>query len=54
MHVPYAITGHSGRRSQPGDYEDPDAEYALLRGHVRLKDIPGDLLGNDNEVERIA
>ena len=20
MHVPYAITGHSGRRSQPGDY----------------------------------
>jgi len=34
--------------------EDPDAEYALLRGHVRLKDIPGDLLGNDNEVERVA
>ena len=34
--------------------ENPDAEYALLRGHVRLKDIPGDLLGSDNEVERIA
>ena len=34
--------------------EDSDAEYALLRGHVRLKDIPADLLGNDNEVERIA
>jgi hypothetical protein len=21
MHVPYAIIGHSGRRSQPGDYD---------------------------------
>ncbi|PJN92957.1 hypothetical protein CNY89_25010 [Amaricoccus sp. HAR-UPW-R2A-40] len=23
---------------------DPDAEYALLRGHVRLREIPVDLL----------
>jgi transcriptional regulator with XRE-family HTH domain len=34
--------------------EDPDAEYALLRGHARLKDIPADLLGSEKEVERIA
>ena len=26
---------------------DPDAEYAILRGHVRLKDIPKDLLGDE-------
>ena len=33
---------------------DPGAEYALLRGHVRLKDIPDELLGDDKEAERIA
>ncbi len=33
---------------------DPDAEYALLRGHVRIKDIPDQLLGGDKEVERVA
>lgn len=34
--------------------DDPDAEYALLRGHVRMKDIPDDLLGHDKEGERVA
>ena len=34
--------------------EDPDAEYALLRGHVRLKDIPDELLGDGREAERVA
>jgi transcriptional regulator with XRE-family HTH domain len=34
--------------------EDPDAEYALLRGHVRLKDIPDELLGDGKEAERVA
>jgi len=33
---------------------DPDAEFALLRGHVRLKDIPAQFLGDDKDVERIA
>jgi len=33
---------------------DPDAEYALLRGHVRLKDIPKDLRGEKMEASRIA
>lgn len=33
---------------------DPDAEYALLRGHVRLKDIPKQLLGDDKKDERVA
>lgn len=33
---------------------DDDAEYALLRGHVRLKDIPADLLGDEKEADRIA
>jgi len=33
---------------------DPDAEYALARGHVRLKDIPDQLRGGDREAERIA
>ncbi len=34
--------------------EDPDAEYALLRGHVRLKDIPDELLGDGKGAERVA
>jgi transcriptional regulator with XRE-family HTH domain len=34
--------------------DDPDAEYALLRGHVRLKDIPDHLLGDEKEADRIA
>lgn len=33
---------------------DPDAEYALLRGHVRLKDIPEELGSDDKEAERVA
>jgi len=33
---------------------DPDAEYALLRGHARLKDIPEELLGDGREPERVA
>jgi len=33
---------------------DPDAEYALLRGHVKLKEIPANLLGEEHEVDRIA
>lgn len=33
--------------------DDPDAEYALLRGHVRFKDVPKDLLGSENLPERI-
>jgi transcriptional regulator with XRE-family HTH domain len=33
---------------------DPDAEYALLRGHVRLREIPVDLLVDENAAERIA
>lgn len=34
--------------------DDPDAGYALLRGHVRLKDIPDELLGDGKKVERVA
>lgn len=34
--------------------DDPDAEYALLRGHVKLKDIPANLLGDEHAGERIA
>jgi len=34
--------------------DDPDAEYALLRGHVKLKEIPADLLGDEHEADRIA
>jgi transcriptional regulator with XRE-family HTH domain len=34
--------------------EDADAEYALLRGHVRLKDIPADLLGEKQKADRVA
>jgi hypothetical protein len=37
---------------QTGD--DPDAEYALLHGHVQLKDLPEELLGDDKEAERVA
>jgi transcriptional regulator with XRE-family HTH domain len=33
---------------------DPDAEYALLRGHARLKDIPDELLGDGKKAERVA
>jgi transcriptional regulator with XRE-family HTH domain len=33
---------------------DPDAEYALLRGHVRLKDIPIELDGDGREAERVG
>lgn len=31
-----------------------DAEYALLRGHVRLKEIPLSLLGDEKEADRVA
>jgi transcriptional regulator with XRE-family HTH domain len=34
--------------------DDPDAEYALLRGHARLKDFPQELLGEEKKTERIA
>lgn len=34
--------------------DDPDAEYALLRGHARLKDIPADLLSDEKKSDRIA
>ncbi|MFN8830359.1 MAG: helix-turn-helix domain-containing protein [Labrys sp. (in: a-proteobacteria)] len=34
--------------------DDPDAEYALLRGYVRLKDIPTDLLGDQHLADRIT
>ena len=34
--------------------DDPDAEYALMRKHVRLRDIPDDLRPGEKEVERIA
>lgn len=33
---------------------DDDAEYAFLRGHIRPGDIPAELLGANNEVERIG
>lgn len=33
---------------------DPDAEYALLRGHVRLKEIPKDLLAEKMEAKRVS
>jgi transcriptional regulator with XRE-family HTH domain len=33
---------------------DPDAEYALLRGHFRLKDIPKNLIGEDKNEDRVA
>lgn len=33
---------------------DPNAEYALLRGHVRLKDIPEELLGDGKQDQRIS
>ena len=32
---------------------DPDAEYALTCGHVRLADIPDELLGEDNTEKRV-
>ncbi len=34
--------------------DDPDAKYALLRGHVRLKDFPQEFLGEEKKAERIA
>jgi hypothetical protein len=34
--------------------DDPDAEYALLRGYVRLKDIPTDLHGDQHQADRIT
>ncbi|TVR80058.1 MAG: XRE family transcriptional regulator [Rhodospirillales bacterium] len=34
--------------------DDSDAEYALLRGHVRLKDIPADLLSDEKKSDRVA
>ncbi|MCV2890344.1 helix-turn-helix domain-containing protein [Ruegeria aquimaris] len=34
--------------------DDPDAEYALLRGHVRMKDIPEELMGDKKKEERVA
>ncbi len=33
---------------------DPDAEYALLHGHVKLKDVPEHLIGDDKNDERVA
>ncbi|MGJ8585146.1 MAG: helix-turn-helix transcriptional regulator [Marinosulfonomonas sp.] len=33
---------------------DPDAEYALLRGHVKVKDIPKELTPEERSSERIA
>ena len=33
---------------------DVDAEYALLRGHARLKNIPDELRGEDRTEERVA
>lgn len=32
---------------------DEDAEYALLRRHVRFKDVPGELYGDDKKDERV-
>ncbi|SIS92162.1 helix-turn-helix domain-containing protein [Phaeovulum vinaykumarii] len=34
--------------------DDPDAEYALLRGYAKVKDIPTDLLGEDHLDDRIS
>ena len=34
--------------------DDPDAEYALLSGHVRMKDIPEDLMGDKMKEKRVA
>lgn len=34
--------------------DDPHAEYALLRRHVRLEEVPDDLLGEEKKAERIA
>jgi len=34
--------------------EDPDAEFALLRGYVRIKDIPAELLSTDRVTDRVA
>ena len=33
---------------------DPDAEYALIRGHVRLKNLPPHLLGSERDGDRVA
>lgn len=33
---------------------NPDAEYALLHGHVKLKDVPEHLIGDDKNDERVA
>ena len=33
---------------------DQEAEYALMRGHVRLKDIPDELRGDDKQEVRVA
>lgn len=37
---------------QTGD--DSEAEYALLRGHFKLSDIPAELLGDEHQADRIA
>lgn len=34
--------------------DDPEAEFALVRGHVRIKDIPAELLSTDRATERVA
>lgn len=34
--------------------DDFDAEYAILRGHVRLKDIPAELLNDEKRADRVA
>jgi len=33
---------------------DPDAKYALMRGHVRIKNLPPDLRDPDRDAERVA
>jgi len=32
----------------------PDAKYALMRGHVRIKNLPPDLRDPDRDAERVA
>ena len=60
MHVPYAITGHSGRRSQPGDYAETLAramtviETAKLNGLDPQAYLTGILSRiNDHKINRL-
>lgn len=50
--LPYYRIGADDISQLTGD--SPDAEYALLRGHVRLKDIPDNLRGDEMTTERVA